>query len=347
MGAVLQMDDYKKEVGELSFEDLYGLEYEKMILSSLQSFEGMDELLMLPNTRLFLFTGPSGYGKHTLAHAFAVELSEMDYEFFSVDGELLAEEENAAEILSALFRQMLIETNPEDEEGNQIAHRKCYLLLEHLDKLCEDRKACTILSRIFSVLNDEYQEYCCHDLVIAATAADLGDIPEQIRVHLQVMELQPPKEMERQEYFEYELTLKVEVDGETYEFIPVAADDPEMYLSQLTNGFSYAELRKVAMLIKMYYKQTMNDLYSGDFEGAEKDIKNSKNYVSEDYVKRIVNRIKMEKQAANRKQNMQAQQLAPQIVYVNGDGQITCSQRQIQLLPTSRKDRKITITMTL
>lgn len=326
MSAMLQMDDYKKLPGELSLDDLYGLSYEKMILRALYPFEGMDEVLLLPNTRLLLFAGPDGYGKHTLAHAFAGELSALDYEFFVVDGELLAEEENAADVLGELFGQMLMATNPMDRNGNLIEHRKCYLVLEHLDKLCEDKKACIILARMFALLNADDPDYYFNDLVIAGTAVNLGDIPDSIRMHMQILELQLPEEKERREYFLDALTLEIEEEGKTYSFMPIVAGVPEIYLGELTKGFTYADMRKVVMLIKMCFKQTISTQYNGDFAKAAKDIKSAKNFLNQDYVEMIIDRIKNEKKAAQKKKEVLMQGQAPQIVYVNGGGSMQFAQ---------------------
>ena len=75
------IENYRAEVSDQSFENLSGFGYEKMILTSLHANKRMDDLLIVPNTKLFLFIGPEGYGKHSLANAMSNYLYDYDYDY--------------------------------------------------------------------------------------------------------------------------------------------------------------------------------------------------------------------------------------------------------------------------
>ena len=58
------------------------------------------------------------------------------------------------------------------------------------------------------------------------------------------------------------------------------------------------------MLIKMCFKQTISTQYNGDFAKAAKDIKSAKNFLNQDYVEMIIDRIKKEKKSAQKKKEL-------------------------------------------
>lgn len=323
MDVVVLLHEYQSEIQEYSLDDLHGLEYEKMMLRASYPFAELDRDLELPNTRLFLFAGPNGYGKHTLAEAYANELSQFGYEFFKVDGELLIEDGNAVEVLRELFAKLLQITTPDlGRDIEVVEHRKCFVLFDHLDVLCADSKACSLLTKMFALLDSDDLDYCLNHLAIAGITTNLCDIPELVRMSMNVFELELPDQEQRMEYFIEMLTVEIEdVENDTtHSIIPVEAGVPEVYLAELTQGFTYAELKRFVFLIKMCYKQSMNSLHKGHFRRVVKDVRISKNFVKQDFVEMIIDRMKREKKAAERKVNTQSAGQAPQVIVVGGQG---------------------------
>lgn len=324
MGAKVLLEDYRKETPEYTLEDLYGLEYEKTILRALNPFQEMDEMLVLPYTRLFLFFGPDGYGKHTLAEAYAGELSGLGYEYFAIDGEELLEEENAAGILRALFCELFRVTSAKELSDGvpDIEQRRCYLVIDHLDALCADKEVSAILARMLKLLDSDDVEYATKSVVICGISSELSDIPNKIRAHMNGLELQLPKQEQRMEYFADELTFEVEDEENDaeYSYIPVEAGVPEVYLAEKTAGFSYGELRKLVMLIKMYYKQAMYQECEGNFRRVVKNVKASKTLVTQELIETMVERLKKEKSEAAKVSNLQNTGQAPQVIFVGGEG---------------------------
>lgn len=321
MEVVVLLHEYQSEIQEYSLEDLQGMEYEKMILRASYPFAELDRDLELPNTRLFLFAGPNGYGKHTLAEAYAHELSQFGYEFYKVDGEALTEDGNAAEVLKALFTKLLQITTPDlGQDAEVVEHRKCFVLFDHLDVLCKDSKACSLLANMFALLDSDDLKYCLNHLAIGGITTNLCDIPEVVRRSMNVFALELPNQEQRMEYFVEMLTVEIEdVENDTsHPIIPVEAGVPEVYLAELTEGFTYADLKRLVFLIKMCYKQSMNSLHKGHYRRVVKDVRISKNFVSQDFVEMIIDRMKREKKAAEQKENTQSAGQAPQVIVVGG-----------------------------
>lgn len=309
------IENYEATVSDQAFEQLYGLNYEKTILTSLHARRKMDELLIIPNTKLFLFVGPEGYGKHSLANALSNYLYDYDYEYFYVDCDELVEEGKEATAIHGIFSDVFHFTAArETEDGERIDSRKFYIVLDEFDKICHNKKVCKLLKKSFECLESDYSEYDC-ECIVVAIAERPEDVPAKLRQHMNVLRLELPSEEDRKQFFEAEFTFYLDMEDSKEEgFLPYASEAGARAMAEMTEGLSYAELRKVILQSKLYYRQQVANAKM-DFELYSAYVKDEQiGFLKEDDVKEIVNHVLGGR--AIQKAEVSGTAAMPQIVYV-------------------------------
>lgn len=308
------IENYRANISDQSFENLSGFSYEKTILTSLHSNRRMDDLLIVPNTKLFLFIGPEGYGKHSLANALSNYLYDYDYEYFYVDCEELADEGKELAAMHGIFSDIFQYTAAGiDEDGRRFRGNKFYVVLDGFDKVCRNNNVCKLLRKSFDCLESDYSQYDC-ECIIAAITEKPEEIPAKIRQYMNVLRLELPGEEDRKTFFEQEFTFYLdEEDDAENGFVPYDSEMGARAMAELTEGLSYAELRKVVLQAKLYYRQQVARARM-DFELYKENVKEERiGFLTDDDVRAIVRRVAGGRVA----EKMQSQSAAaPQIIYV-------------------------------
>lgn len=308
------IENYRANVSDQSFDSLSGFGYEKTILTSLHSNRRMDDLLIVPNTKLFLLIGPEGYGKHSLANAMSNYLYDYDYEYFYVDCEELADEGNELASMHGIFSDIFQYTAASiDEEGRRFRNSRFYVVLDGFDKICRNKNVCKLLRKSFDCLESDYSEYDC-ECIIAAITEKPEEIPAKIRQYMNVLRLNLPNEEDRKVFFEQEFTFYLsEEDTAEDGFVPYDSETGARAMAELTEGLSYAELRKVVLQAKLYYRQQVARARM-DFELYKENVKAERiGFLTDDDVRAIVHRVK----SGRVEEKVSAQGMSmPQVIYV-------------------------------
>lgn len=310
------IENYQTEIYNKTFAELSGFTYEKKILISLHVDEDMDDLLFIPNTKIFLFSAPEGYGKHTLAAALGGHLKNDGYKYFFVDCEDVVEEEKEKIVLQGIFSDVFRYTSgSENEAGEVIGNHKFYIVFDNFDVICQNKDACKLLRKSFEAMVSEFSDYDCTCTIVGITA-NSGDIPAKIRKYMNVLELGLPDEEGRKEFFKKEFTFEIEESKE--KFVPYASETPEAALAALTEGLSFGELQRMTLFAKLYYRRKVEE-NGADFElYMESGIKEKNYFLDEDDVKYIVKSIRKGRPVITN--SGQAVSAASQVVYMQAPG---------------------------
>ena len=290
------------------FENLIGMEYEKAILRSSIPFEeveniDLDEIMELPAVRYFLLCGPKGSGKHTLSEAYAKELQRIGFQVFWMDCAQLLEKKNPREE----FRKVINEVTSIVNTGEMI-----YFLIENLEQFCGEKELCDDL-RVSLQAWYKYGNGSAA-LILCAIAENVNKISQEVRRHMCVLELENPGSIDRQNYFKKKLTFHIE----KFSFMPIEGISQQVFLANETEEFSYLDMEKLAMLIKLHFSQKMNQATKGDASQIAEEVQHEENYVSKETVSKMVSRIKREKAREQESQNSQNSGQTPQIIMVGG-----------------------------
>lgn len=303
--------EYKQPGWLQALDSLSGFRYEKSLMKAICQHEDLDRFFYIPCPKVFLISGPDGYGKHTLAKAFANELSQFGYEFFLFDGELLMKEGDTGETLRALFEEIIRSTIPDEETG--ICHGY-YILFDHFDVLCKEKEICDLLSHFFDLIDFDDTDYDCN-CIFSCIANDMTDIPVKVRKYMNIFELELPDEEDRKEYFRKEFLVYKDPGRLKEAMIPVNADFPDLSLAKITQDFTYGELRKVVLQGKLYYKTKIGNLFPDIVE----PYRENGEFLTMDEMEVIVSHIRRGKRKPVQKDNNVPSYAAqiPQIV-ING-----------------------------
>ena len=303
--------EYKQPTWLQKLDDLSGFRYEKSLMKAICQYSDLDGYFYIPCSKVFLISGPEGYGKHTLAKAFSNELCQNGYEFFLIDGELLMEEEDVVEIIRALFEDIIRSTIPDEETE---FYRGYYILFDHFDALCGEKEICDLFARFFEMIDFDVTDYDCK-CIMSCIAEDMNDIPIKVRKYMNIFELELPDEEDRKEFFGKEFLVYKDPDNLQEEMIPVEADYPANSLAEITDHFTYGELRKLVLQGKLYYKAKVGTM----FVDLMKPYKENGKFLTMDEVKVIVSHIRRGKRKPVPKDNnMQSHGTQMPPIIING-----------------------------
>ncbi len=296
------LEDFQLEESNLNLNYVYGRQKEKELLLSALGDESFDSLLYLASCSMYLLTGPSGVGKAHLAYCFARDLQlNAGFYVYQIDCEDIMDEEKPELIWEVLLDALIARSDPEGEEGENLC-----LYLENLRAVKEQHKSVKIITKKLKALKT--RKCRC---IILATDTTGDEIPTSILKQFTIMELENPNEDERTNVFQQNLSFEVSgFDVETEEeislmFFPIdiSADKNggdtsaagmkgelqriAMYCAENTEGFSFAQLEQVIVLLSKRLKMNLKTVTDNDAEVIIDHIKqgqktNEKSYIVEE-----------------------------------------------------------------
>ncbi|HIT05558.1 MAG TPA: ATP-binding protein [Candidatus Scybalocola faecipullorum] len=193
----------------------------------------LDGALGLSSAYFFLICGPAGIGKQTICTALAGDLCERGYMFVHIPGIALAgESDNEA---CANIRSFFDEI----EAGIGQNAAGYYIWIDSMESLCGFKRAGWLLAQQMQRLEDS--DIPC---VIAATIKDGREAPAEVKKMMTICQLEVPESVDRRTYLE-----------NYFESMAVDENLSVAQMTQMTEGFSYAQLAKTVTATKMLLKE--------------------------------------------------------------------------------------------
>lgn len=214
---------------DITLEHLGNANYWGYMMQGALPDEELDEFLHLPKTRNFLFVGPWGTGRKTVAAATAGSLGKLNYRFACLtrtDFEGLKPAQ-VSDYLDGLFEQLTAEA-------------PLCLIFDGVAQWDNRELVCQLLGDHLAVAAIE--ELPLFAMVIAKEPEEVG---EHLLSQLTVCGFAAPTEEERSAFFQQELD----------EYIPLKVGTTFLDLAKESEGLNYYQLSQLIQLMRLMLKR--------------------------------------------------------------------------------------------
>lgn len=231
--AMQWLPNFRQESPGFGLDALCGVRPWKRMFKGCLPAGALDEAIGLSSAYFFLICGPAGIGKQTICTALAGDLCERGYTYIRIPGIALAgESDNEA---CANIRSFFDEI----EAGVGENAAGYYIWIDSMESLCGFKRAGWLLAQQMQRLEDN--EIPC---VIAATIKDGREASAEVKKMMTICQLEVPESVDRRTYLE-----------NYFESMAVDENLSIGQMTEMTEGFSYAQLAKTVTVTKMLVKE--------------------------------------------------------------------------------------------
>ena len=285
-------------------ELLEDLEVETFWVRAMKSIvptEQLDETLGIPRANSFLFYGPRGTGRHTLAYALAGSLGRQGHKFLSLYGEDFDADisERVKEIARCVSSGMAMTVIVEELEGCEDARELSYCLSQ-LAKLSARRD---------------------YPLVLIVIDGEEPSLPDRLLRQLQPCRFDLPTRDERTAFYQ------AVVGG----VIPIREGLTARDLAGITDGMTLAQLLQTVRLSQLALKAQALEQFHGNVDKAAHALQGRKVSVDMVLMRAIADRVRQPKKEAP----------APAVQYVPTPAPIQSPVEEKPAAPKSEAIQKI------